>query len=179
MFKKIQGLVAGGKKAFEFVKPKPKVNKTRLDKAKSNLNIALQKTKATGAKLKQTKFEIENPKFKGKDFTFAKSNKKSETNKEAYKRIQKQNTKVFKNMIDDAFKKGKDLEKKAKGGRVGKMGGGMMGRRMGYMAGSKKGKVPTTPKEKAFGMLSVKAKRDNNPNITLTDKIVGAKKRNV
>jgi len=57
-----------------------------------------------------------------------------------------------------------------------KMGGGMMGRRMGYQAGSKKGKVPTTPKEKAFGMLSVKAKRDNNPNITLTDKIVGAKK---
>ena len=55
-------------------------------------------------------------------------------------------------------------EKKAKGGRIG------------YKAGSKKGKVPTTPKEKAFGMLSVKAKRDNNPNITLTDKIVGATK---
>ena len=63
--------------------------------------------------------------------------------------------------------------------RVKKMGGGFMGRRMGYKGGSngsKKGKVPTTPKEKAFGMLSVKAKRDNNPNITLTDKIVGAKK---
>ena len=171
MFKKIQALVSGGKKAFEYVKPKPKVNKTRLDKAKSDLNIALQKTKATGAKLKQTKFEIENPKFKGKDFTFAKSNKKSESKKERFKRIQKQNTKVFKSMIDDAFK-----DKKAKGGRVGKMGGGIMGRRMGYQAGSKKGKVPTTPKEKAFGMLSVKAKRDNNPNITLTDKIVGAKK---
>ena len=171
MFKKIQALVSGGKKAFEYVKPKPKVNKTRLDKAKSDLNIALQKTKATGAKLKQTKFEIENPKFKGKDFTFAKSNKKSESKKERFKRIQKQNTKVFKSMIDDAFK-----DKKAKGGRVGKMGGGIMGRRMGYQAGSKKGKVPTTPKEKAFGMLSEKAKRDNNPNITLTDKIVGAKK---
>ena len=63
--------------------------------------------------------------------------------------------------------------------RVKKMGGGFMGRRMGYKGGSngsKKGKVPTTPKEKAFGMLSVKAKRDNNPNITLTDKIVGATK---
>ena len=63
--------------------------------------------------------------------------------------------------------------------RVKKMGGGFMGRRMGYKGGSngsKKGKVPTTPKEKAFGMLSVKAKRDNNPNITFTDKIVGAKK---
>ena len=63
--------------------------------------------------------------------------------------------------------------------RVKKMGGGFAGRRMGYKGGSngsKKGKVPTTPKEKAFGMLSVKAKRDNNPNITLTDKIVGATK---
>ena len=65
----------------------------------------------------------------------------------------------------------KKLEKRDK-----KMGGGFMGKRMGYKAGSKKGKVPTTPKEKAFGMLSVKAKRDNNPNITLTDKIVGATK---
>jgi len=45
-----------------------------------------------------------------------------------------------------------------------------------FKKGSSKGKVPTTPKEKAFGMLSVKAKRDNNPNITLTDKIVGATK---
>ena len=65
----------------------------------------------------------------------------------------------------------KRLEKRDK-----KMSGGFMGKRMGYKAGSKKGKVPTTPKEKAFGMLSVKAKRDNNPNITLTDKIVGATK---
>ena len=57
-----------------------------------------------------------------------------------------------------------------------KMGGGFMGKRMGYSQGSSKGKVPTTSKEKAFGMLSVKAKKDNNPNITFTDKIVGAKK---
>tara|TARA_Y100000004_G_scaffold163546_1_gene193002 strand:- start:116 stop:616 length:501 start_codon:yes stop_codon:yes gene_type:complete len=145
MFKKIQALVSGGKKAFEYVKPKPKVNKTKLDKAMSNLNIELQKTKATGAKLKQTKFEIENPKFKGKDFTFKKDKGKSETNKEAYKRIQKQNTKVFKSMIDDAFKKGKDLEKKAKGGRVGRKGGGDL------------------------GMQSVKYGLDNNPKITAAD----------
>ena len=82
--------------------------------------------------------------------------------------------------------KGKDMKKfktpslnpkpinKATGGRVGKMGGGMMGRRMGYQAGSKKGKVPTTPKEKAFGMLSVNKGLDNNKNITFTDKIAGA-----
>ena len=53
----------------------------------------------------------------------------------------------------------------------------MMSRRFGMKAGSNKGKVPTTSKEKAFGMLSVKAKKDNNPNITFTDKIVGAKKK--
>ena len=58
--------------------------------------------------------------------------------------------------------------------RKGKMGGGMMGRRMGYQDGSKKGKVPTTPKEKAFGMLSVNKGLDNNKNITFTDKIAGA-----
>ena len=60
-----------------------------------------------------------------------------------------------------------------KGGRVKKMGGGMMQRRP-----LAKGTKPKNGngKKKAFGMLSVKAKRDNNPNITLTDKIVGAKK---
>ena len=48
-----------------------------------------------------------------------KSSKKSESNKEAYKRIQKDNTKVIKSMIDKA------TEKKADGGRIGrKMGGG-------------------------------------------------------
>ena len=81
--------------------------------------------------------------------------------------------------IQEVFgvKKAKKKEKSKK--RMMAMGGGFAGRRMGYKFGSNgssKGKVPTTPKEKAFGMLSVKAKRDNNPNITLTDKIVGAKK---
>ena len=60
--------------------------------------------------------------------------------------------------------------------RARKMGGGMMGRRFGMKKGSSKGKVPTTPKEKAFGMLSVKKGLDNNKNITFTDKIAGAKK---
>ena len=58
------------------------------------------------------------------------------------------------------------------GGRAKKMGGGMMGRRMGYQAGSKKGKVPTTPKEKTFGMLSVKKGLDNNKNIRDASSIV-------
>ena len=83
--------------------------------------------------------------------------------------------------LDKKFKTAKQMEKeeRRKRDREPFMGGGMMGRRMGYKGGSngsKKGKVPTTPKEKSFGMLSVKAKKDNNPNITFTDKIVGAKK---
>ena len=36
----------------------PKVNKTKLEKAKSKLAIAKQKTKASGARLKQTLFDI-------------------------------------------------------------------------------------------------------------------------
>ena len=39
---------------------KPKVNKTKLSKATSELNKAIQKTKGSKAKLSQTLFEIEN-----------------------------------------------------------------------------------------------------------------------
>ena len=105
----------------------PNVPVTKLDKAKSKLAIAKQKTKASQAKLDNTIFRINQQK----------------------KRLEREK----------------------------KMGGGFMGKRMGYSQGSSKGKVPTTSKEKAFGMLSVKAKKDNNPNITFTDKIVGAKKK--
>ena len=95
-------------------KVKPKVNKTTLDTAKSKLAIQQQKTKASAAKLKQTLFESKNKAFKGDDFTFGTSNKKSESNKEAYKRIQNENSKVIKGMIDKA------VEKKADGGRIGR-----------------------------------------------------------
>jgi hypothetical protein len=81
---------------FSFVKPgkqifktitsvKPKVNKTKLDKAKSRLAIATQKTKASGAKLKQTLFESKNKAFKGNDFTFATTNRKTKSNTEKLK----------------------------------------------------------------------------------------------
>ena len=74
------------------------------------------------------------------------------------------------------FKTGKQLEaeKRNKASKKAFMGGGMVSRRMGYKGGSKKGKVPTTPKEKAFGMLSVNKGLDKNKNITFTDKIAGA-----
>jgi len=50
---------------------KPKVNTTTLGTAKSKLAKAIQKEKASSAKLGQTKFEMANPKFRGKKFTFA------------------------------------------------------------------------------------------------------------
>ena len=110
MLKKILGFA--GKKAFEILKPKTNVPVTKLQKLKSEGKILDQKLKATGAKLKQTQFELQNPKFKGKDFTFKNNKGKSESNTEAYNRIQKQNTKVIKDMLDKA------VEKK-EGGRIG------------------------------------------------------------
>jgi len=108
MFKKFQALG----KVISSVKPN--VPKTQIEKKIRDLKIETQKLKGSGKKLDQTVFEIQNK----KPITFKKSTKKTESNKEAYKRIQGENTKVLKGMIDDAFK-----EKKAKGGRVGLKGG--------------------------------------------------------
>ena len=94
-------LLHGGSKVLKTInKVDPKVNKTKLDKLKSEFAIARQERKGAEAKLKQTKFEIENPNFAKGKFTFKKDKGKSESNREAYKRIQKEHT-------------------KAKGGRVG------------------------------------------------------------
>ena len=94
---------------------KTNVPDTRLKKLQAANRIAELKLKGARSKLGQTQFEAANKAFKKDDkFTFEKSNKKSESNTEAYKRIQKENTQAIKGMIDDAFK-----EKKAKGGRVG------------------------------------------------------------
>ena len=159
MFKKIQMLG----KAIDTLKPN--VPKTKKEKILRDLKLLKQKTKASSAKLKQTLFEIKNPKFKDKDLTFKTKTGKSESNKEAYKRIQGENTKVLKGMIDKAF------EKKATGGRVGKMGGGMMSRRFGYSEGSSKGKIPTTPKEKSLAKLAPPKDR-----ITFGDVVAGRTK---
>ena len=108
MFKKTAG------KAFEFLVPKPKVNKTKLDEAKSKLAKTIQKGKATSAKLDQTRFEIANPQFKGKDFTFATTKKKTESNTEkAQKAFKKEDKKENKTKV---FIAPKNFNK---GGRVG------------------------------------------------------------
>ena len=80
-------------------KVKPNVPDTKLKKAMSGLNLATQKSKAARAKLGQTLFESKNKAFRGDDFTFSYSKKKTP----------------------------KVSEQKAKGGRVGlKRGTGLM-----------------------------------------------------
>ena len=107
---------------------------------------------------------------------FVPTTKAEKTARDLRRAVQKRKTSEV-NLDNTIFKIKQETDKlKKQRDKNKKMGGGFMGKRMGYKGGSEKGKVPTTPKEKAFGMLSVKAKRDNNPNITLTDKIVGATK---
>ena len=76
--------------------------------------------KASSAKLGQTIFESKNKAFKKDDFTFAKSNKKTESNtekaKKAFKKEDKKETKTKHYYVPENFNKG---------GRVGlKRGGG-------------------------------------------------------
>ena len=98
------------KKILQLLVPKPNVPITKKEKALSKLKIQQQKTKASGAKLSQTQFELKN----NKPLTFKSNKGKSESNREAYKRIQGENTKAIKNIVNQAF------EKKATGGRVGR-----------------------------------------------------------
>ena len=80
-------------------KIKPNVPDTKLKKATTGLNLATQKSKAARAKLGQTLFESKNKDFRGDDFTFSYSKKKTP----------------------------KVSEQKAKGGRVGlKRGTGLI-----------------------------------------------------
>jgi hypothetical protein len=148
----LKNLIKGGKQkttGAEVVQPfKFKPAKSKLEKSVKNLQIATAKESGKIKKYIQ----------------------KMESDIEPFRRKLRQTTQKVagEKVTKSGVSKGKD--------RIKKMGGGLMGKRMGYSQGSSKGKVPTTSKEKAFGMLSVKAKKDNNPNITFTDKIVGAKK---
>ena len=78
----IFSFVKPGKKIFDTITSVgPKVNKTKKDELKSNLNILKQKTKASGAKLDQTRFEIKNK----LPLTFGRTNKKTMSNTELRK----------------------------------------------------------------------------------------------
>jgi len=111
--------VKPGKKIFDTITSvSPKVNKTKKDKLKSNLNILKQKTKASGAKLDQTKFEIENK----LPLTFGKSSKKTLSNTEKAKLRNDESKKAFK--ASEGKTKHYYVPKNFnKGGRVGLKGG--------------------------------------------------------
>ena len=94
----IRKLMSG--KGAAINKQKTNVPKTELQKKTRDLKIAIQKSKAGKAKLDQTIFELK----QNKDFTFAKSKKKSESNTEKYKRIQKDNSKVIGKMFKKVLK---------------------------------------------------------------------------
>jgi hypothetical protein len=147
------GFLSYGYKALKGVgqainKTKPNVPKSEIGKKLRDLKIATNKSKGSLAKLKQTAFEIKN----NKPITFKKSTKKSESNKEAYKRIQKDNTKVIKSMLDKA------TEKKAMGGRIGyKSGTGKSGA---GPAGSAKISDKADRAKKAFDMIQTNLNTD-------------------
>ena len=131
---------AGGKKFGSIVGTGPKVNKTKLDKAKTDLAIGKQKLQGSTAKLKQTQFEIKNK----LPLTFNRNNKKTLSNTEKTKLRNDESKKAFKASEGKTkhFYAPKNFNK---GGRVGLKGGTNL------------------------GMQSVKYGLDNNPKITAAD----------
>ena len=115
----------------------PKVNKTKLDKAKSKLALATQKTKASSAKLGQTLFESKNKAFKKDDFTFATNKKKTKSNTE---KRNEESKKAFK-ASEGKTKVFKAPENFNKGGRVGLKSGTQLSAKqmkIASLAGNKK-----------------------------------------
>ena len=85
---------------------KPSVPKTKLQQKTSELKKLIQRNKGSKAKLDQTIFEINNPKFKGKKFTFAPKGKAVKES-DRKKQIMKYNNKVIGKMVKKAFDAGK------------------------------------------------------------------------
>ena len=136
----LKNLIKGGKQkttGTEVVQPfKFKPAKSKLEKSVKNLQIATAKESGKIKKFIQ----------------------KMESDIEPFRRKLRQTTQKLdkKPVTESGFNKGKDLEKKAKGGRVGRKGGGDL------------------------GMQSVKYGLDNNPKITAADpkaKFIAANKK--
>ena len=141
--------VKAGKQLFNTIKGvQPKVNKTKLDTAKSELAKSSQKLKGSTAKLKQTQFEIKNK----LPLTFGKSSKKTMSNTERAqkaelrKKEKKQENKTKHFYAPDTFLN--------KGGRVGKKFGG------GADMGSKK----LSPKQMKIASLAGNKKKIDAPD---------------
>jgi len=76
-FNAIKNLVKGGSKTSPTISSvKPNIPITKLEKTKSKLNIAKQKTKASKAKLNQTLFNIDQASKKAKARMIDKRNEK-------------------------------------------------------------------------------------------------------
>ena len=128
MFKKTAG------KVFQFLVPKPKVNKTKLDEAKSNLAKAIQKGKATSAKLDQTRFEIKNK----LPITFGRTNKKTMSNTERAQKAELRKKEKKQENKTRVFNAPKNFNK---GGRVGLKSGTQLSAKqmkIASLAGNKK-----------------------------------------
>jgi len=145
-----KGLKAGGKKLFDLAAKKgeksnvvstivgvdPKVNKTKKDKLTSKLNILKQQTKASGAKLDQTRFEIKNK----MPLTFGKSSKKTMSNTEKAKLRNDKSKEAFK-ASESKTKVFYPPENFNKGGRVGLKSGTQLSAKqmkIASLAGNKK-----------------------------------------
>ena len=131
----IFSFVKPGKKIFDTITSVgPKVNKTKKDKLTSNLNILKQKTKASGAKLDQTRFEIKNK----MPLTFGKSSKKTMSNTE---RAQKAELRKKEKKQENKTKHFYAPENFNKGGRVGLKSGTQLSAKqmkIASLAGNKK-----------------------------------------
>ena len=157
---------------------KANVPETALDKTKSKLNKLIQKTKGSKAKLKQTLFEIKNK----QPLTFKGAKQKTLSNTEKAKIRNEESKKMFEKTMSDNKKVIKNI---MRGGKESKKDGGRMGLKRGTGLTKKKSNVQKiketfAPKNKStkFGMLSVKAGIDKNPNPTQADRIAGAKMKN-
>ena len=148
--------VGAGKKLLQLVTPKANVPVTKIQKGTRDLKLATQKLKADTAKLKQTAFEIKN----NMPITFKGNKAKSESNTEAYKRIQKENTKTIKSMLDQV------TEKKANGGRVGRKFGSPKPKNKNIEKINKTFKPGTVPnKLKGFSKLPEKVQEKINKKL--------------
>ena len=149
---------AGGKKFGSIIGTGPKVNKTKLDEAKSKLAKTIQKGKATSAKLDQTRFEIKNK----LPITFGRTNKKTMSNTERAQKAalrNKESKKAFK-AAEGKTKHFYAPENFNKGGRVG------------LKFGSKKSNVQKI--QETFNPKKSAAKKKKFPDLTGDGKVTFA-----
>ena len=156
MFNKLVKLFGGKQKTYgtgAINKVEPNVPETKGEKIKRDLALATQKRKTSEVKLDNTIFRINQQKKRLEDMKKTKSQTQT--------RPGKQNL--------------------AKGGRVGlKRGTGLMKKKSNVQKIKETfaPKVSKNKKASKFGMLSVKAGIDKNPNPTQADRIAGAKMKN-